>query len=120
MNFLVVETNPKQSVIITENTLIKLNPQATEISEEKVIDVTYEDVGGLKEEIKKVREMIEIPLRYPEIFTKLGIEPPAGVLLHRPPGSGKTLLAKAVANESDANFILINGPEIMNKFYGES
>jgi transitional endoplasmic reticulum ATPase len=120
LNFLVVDTNPKQAVIITENTTIKLNPQATEIAEEKVVDVTYEDLGGLNEEIKKVREMIEIPLRYPEIFTKLGIEPPAGVLLHGPPGSGKTLLAKAVANESDANFILINGPEIMNKYYGES
>ena len=120
LNFLVVDTNPKQPVIITENTEIKLNPQATDITEDKIIEIAYEDIGGLSEEIRKVREMIEIPLKHPEIFTKLGIEPPAGVLLHGPPGSGKTLLARAVASESDANFLLINGPEIMNKFYGES
>jgi len=120
LNFLVIDTNPKQPVIITENTEIKLNPTATDIVEEKVIDVSYEDIGGLTDEIKKVREMIEIPLKYPEVFSRLGIEPPAGVLLHGPPGSGKTLLARAVASESDANFLLINGPEIMNKFYGES
>ncbi|MFL6315257.1 MAG: CDC48 family AAA ATPase [Nitrososphaeraceae archaeon] len=82
--------------------------------------VAYEDIGGLKEEIQKVREMIELPLRHPEIFEKLGIEAPKGVLLYGPPGTGKTLLAKAVANESDAHFINISGPEIMSKFYGES
>ena len=82
--------------------------------------VTYEDIGGLKEEIQKVREMIELPLRHPEIFEKLGIEAPKGVLLYGPPGTGKTLLAKAVANESNAHFISISGPEIMSKFYGES
>ncbi len=82
--------------------------------------VTYEDIGGLKEEIQKVREMIELPLRHPEIFEKLGIEAPKGVLLHGPPGTGKTLLAKAVANETSAHFITISGPEIMSKFYGES
>ncbi len=120
LRLIVAETNPKQPVIITENTEVKLNPKAVQISEEKIIDVSYEDVGGLDEEVKKVREMVEIPLKYPELFNKLGINPPAGVLLHGPPGSGKTLLAKAVANESDANFILLNGPEIMNKFYGES
>lgn len=120
LKFIVVETNPKQAVIITENTAIHLNPKAVEIPEEKVIDVTYEDIGGLEDEIKKVRELVEIPLRYPELFQKLGIDPPAGILLYGPPGSGKTLLAKAVANESEANFILLNGPEIMNKFYGES
>ena len=82
--------------------------------------VAYEDIGGLKEEIQKVREMIELPLRHPEIFEKLGIEAPKGVLLHGPPGTGKTLLAKAVANETNAHFISISGPEIMSKFYGES
>ena len=83
-------------------------------------NVAYEDIGGLKEEIQKVREMIELPLRHPEIFEKLGIEAPKGVLLHGPPGTGKTLLAKAVANETNAHFISISGPEIMSKFYGES
>ncbi|MFH1332208.1 MAG: CDC48 family AAA ATPase [archaeon] len=120
LKFIVVETNPKQAVIITENTSIQLSPKAVEIPEEKVIDVTYEDIGGLGEELKKVRELVETPLRHPELFQKLGIEPPAGILLYGPPGSGKTLLAKAVANESEANFILLNGPEVMNKFYGES
>ena len=120
LRLIVVETNPKQPVIITENTKVTFNPEAVEVEDEKIIDVSYEDIGGLDEEIKKVREMIEIPLKYPELFSKLGVEPPAGVLLHGPPGSGKTLLAKAVASESDANFILLNGPEIMNKFYGES
>src|SRR3990170_696346 len=82
--------------------------------------VTYEDVGGLHEEIRRTREMVELPLRHPELFQRLGIEPPKGVLLHGPPGCGKTLLARAVANESEANFYSINGPEIMSKFYGES
>ena len=82
--------------------------------------MAYEDIGGLKEEIQKVREMIELPLRHPEIFEKLGIEAPKGVLLYGPPGTGKTLLAKAVANERNAHFISISGPEIMSKFYGES
>ena len=81
---------------------------------------TYEDIGGLHEEIQRVREMVELPLRHPELFQRLGIEPPKGVLLHGPPGCGKTLLARAVANESEANFYSINGPEIMSKFYGES
>ena len=82
--------------------------------------VVYEDIGGLKDEIQKVREMIELPLRHPEIFEKLGIEAPKGILLHGPPGTGKTLLAKAVANETNAHFLTISGPEIMSKFYGES
>ncbi|MFW6111101.1 MAG: AAA family ATPase, partial [Thermoproteota archaeon] len=81
---------------------------------------TYEDIGGLHEEIQRVREMVELPLRHPELFQRLGIEPPKGVLLHGPPGCGKTLLARAVANESEANFFSLNGPEIMSKFYGES
>ena len=85
-----------------------------------LIDVSYEDIGGLKDEVKKVREMIEIPLKKPELFEKLGISPPKGVLMQGPPGTGKTLLAKAVANESDAHFIAINGPEIMSKYVGGS
>ncbi len=119
LKFIVVDTIPKQPLIVTEITEIKVNPKAVEIVEESIPEVTYEDIGGLKEEIKKIREMVELPIRHPEIFKRLGIEPPAGVLLHGPPGCGKTLLAKAVANESDAHFILVNGPEIMNKYYGE-
>jgi len=120
LKFIVVDTNPKDAVIITEATEITLNPEAVEVKEEVISDVNYEDIGGLEEEIKKIREMVELPLKHPEIFEKLGIEPPKGVLLHGPPGTGKTLLAKAVANESDAHFSVINGPEIMSKFYGES
>jgi len=121
IRFLVINSNPSGSpVIITENTEVVLNPKAIEVSDEKIPEITYEDIGGLSEEIKKIREMVEIPMKHPEIFQKLGIEPPKGVLLHGPPGTGKTLLAKAVATESDANFILLNGPEIMSKFYGES
>lgn len=86
----------------------------------KIPHVTYEDIGGLRDEIKKVREMIELPLRHPELFDRLGVEAPKGVLLHGPPGTGKTLLAKAVANETQANFISLTGPEIMSKFYGQS
>ena len=121
IKFLVVETNPKQAVLITENTEIELNPEAVELKEEEQLpEVTYEDIGGLEDEIKKIREMVELPLKHPEIFERLGIEPPKGVLLHGPPGTGKTLLAKAVANETNAHFILINGPEIMSKYYGQS
>ena len=120
LKFVVVSTNPKQAVLITEQTDVEFNPEATEVSEERVLEVTYEDIGGLHDEITKVREMVELPLKHPEIFEALGIEPPKGVLLHGPPGTGKTLLAKAVANETDANFILINGPEIMSKYYGQS
>jgi transitional endoplasmic reticulum ATPase len=120
LKFLIVSTNPSQPVIITENTEVSLSPKAVELSDEKIPEITYEDIGGLTDEIKKIRELVEIPLKHPEIFERLGIEPPKGILLHGPPGTGKTLLAKAVANESDANFILLNGPEIMSKFYGES
>jgi transitional endoplasmic reticulum ATPase len=120
IRFAIVSTNPNQPVIITENTQITLSPKAVDISEESIPQITYEDIGGLKEEVKKVREMVELPLKRPEIFARLGIEPPKGVLLYGPPGTGKTLLAKAVANESEAHFILLNGPEIMSKFYGES
>ncbi len=120
IKFLVVNANPNQPVVITENTEVTLNPKAVDISDEKIPQINYEDIGGLSEEIKKIREMVEIPLKHPEIFERLGVEPPKGVLLHGPPGTGKTLLAKAVATETDANFILLNGPEIISKFYGES
>jgi transitional endoplasmic reticulum ATPase len=120
IRFAIVSTNPNQPCVITENTDITLSPKAVDISEESIPAITYEDIGGLSEEVKKVREMVELPLKRPEIFSRLGIEPPKGVLLYGPPGTGKTLLAKAVANESEAHFILLNGPEIMSKFYGES
>ncbi|MEK6844403.1 MAG: CDC48 family AAA ATPase [Nanoarchaeota archaeon] len=120
MKFMVISTAPSQPCIINEYTEITLNPKAVDVAEEIVSDVAYEDVGGLEEEVRKVREMVELPLKHPEIFDKLGIEPPKGVILHGPPGTGKTLLAKAVANETDAHFILLNGPESMSKFYGES
>ncbi len=120
IKFLVVSATPNQPVRITENTEVSLSPKAVELTDEKIPEITYEDIGGLTDEIKKIRELVEIPLKHPEIFERLGIEPPKGILLHGPPGTGKTLLAKAVANESDANFILLNGPEIMSKFYGES
>ncbi|MBI4144921.1 CDC48 family AAA ATPase [Candidatus Woesearchaeota archaeon] len=120
LRFMVVECNPKQPVIITEATEIQLNPEAVELKEEAVPEVAYEDIGGLQDEIHKIREMIELPLKHPEIFERLGVEPPKGVLLHGPPGTGKTLLAKAVANETNSHFVLINGPEIMSKYYGQS
>ncbi len=121
LKFIVASTTPKDSpVILTETTEINVSSKSMEVSEERVPEVTYEDIGGLEDEIKKVREMVELPLKHPEIFERLGIEAPKGVLLHGPPGTGKTLLAKAVANESDANFLLVNGPEVTSKFYGDS
>jgi len=117
--FTVTKTRPHGIVRITHTTALQiLNEPAPETK--GVPRTTYEDIGGLHEEIQRVREMVELPLRHPEIFQRLGIEPPKGVLLHGPPGCGKTLLARAVANESEANFFSINGPEIMSKFYGES
>ncbi|MEL7671677.1 CDC48 family AAA ATPase [Methanobacterium sp.] len=120
IKFSVVSTNPAGIVRINDVTEIEVRPEAVEIVEKKVPDVTYDDVGGLKQEIGKVREMIELPLRHPEIFDRLGIDPPRGVLLHGAPGTGKTLLAKAVANESGSNFVAINGPEVMSKYVGEA
>ncbi|WP_456421470.1 CDC48 family AAA ATPase [Thermococcus sp.] len=120
LKFVVVNTVPKGIVQITYNTEVEVLPQAVEIREESIPEVTYEDIGGLSDAIQKIREMVELPLKHPELFERLGIEPPKGVLLYGPPGTGKTLLAKAVANEANAHFIAINGPEIMSKFYGES
>ncbi len=120
LKFVVVSSTPNQPCIITEETELIVSPKAVEMIDESVPDVTYEDIGGLTDEVKKIREMVELPLKHPEIFDRLGVEPPKGVILHGPPGTGKTLLAKAVANESEAHFILLNGPEIMSKFYGES
>ena len=117
--FTVSKTRPHGIIkVTTETKLIILNEPAPE--GKGLPRTTYEDIGGLHEEIQRVREMVELPLRHPELFQRLGIEPPKGVLLHGPPGCGKTLLARAVANESEANFYSINGPEIMSKFYGES
>jgi len=114
----VIDTKPRGTVIIGENTIVDVLDRP--VSQARVPKVTYEDIGGLSHVIARVRELVELPLRHPELFKRLGIEPPKGILLYGPPGTGKTLLAKAVANESDAYFIAINGPEIMSKFYGES
>lgn len=103
------ETSPNESMSIGAHK-----------SDLNIPEVTYDDIGGLKNEINEIREVIELPLRYPEIFKRLGIDPPRGVLLHGPSGCGKTLLARAVANESEASFFVINGPEVMSKYYGES
>jgi len=119
LTFQVIGVNPAaDAVLVTQKTAFHIAEKGETLR--GVPQVTYEDIGGLTDEIKKVREMIELPLRHPEIFEKLGIEAPKGVLLYGPPGTGKTLLAKAVANESNAHFISISGPEIMSKFYGES
>ena len=116
-DFLVEDTDPQGAVLITPSTLIKIKGEA---KEKKGVGVTYEDIGGLKKEIGKIREMIELPLKYPEVFERLGVNAPKGVLLHGPPGCGKSLIAKAVASETDSYFTHISGPEIMGKFYGES
>jgi transitional endoplasmic reticulum ATPase len=117
--FMVVNTRPGGIVKIAPTTEIMIMSEP--VPELEIPSrTTYEDIGGLEEEIRRIREMVELPLRHPEIFQRLGIDPPKGVLLHGPPGCGKTLLARAVASESEANFYAINGPEIMSKFYGES
>jgi transitional endoplasmic reticulum ATPase len=121
LTFQVIGVTPQTSdaVLITQKTTFHIAERGSALRG-GTAQVAYEDIGGLKEEIQKVREMIELPLRHPEIFEKLGIEAPKGILLHGPPGTGKTLLAKAVASESNSHFISISGPEIMSKFYGES
>lgn len=116
----VVAASPKGVVHIDENTEVELRSEYEEPREARRADVTYDDIGGMASTIDQLREMVELPLRYPELFERLGVEPPKGVLLHGPPGTGKTRLARAVANESDAQFFLINGPEIMGSAYGES
>ena len=115
----VIQASPKGIVHIDENTEIELRPEYEEAQARRA-DVTYDDIGGMAATIDQLREMVELPLRYPELFQRLGVDPPKGVLLHGPPGTGKTRLARAVANESDATFHLINGPEIMGSAYGES
>lgn len=119
LTFAVLATKPSGPVVVTRNTQIILREKPLEETTTKD-HITYEDIGGLKRELGMVREMIELPLRHPEIFLKLGIDPPKGVLLYGQPGTGKTMIARAVASETDANFISISGPEIVSKYYGES
>ncbi|MEM4644715.1 MAG: CDC48 family AAA ATPase [Archaeoglobaceae archaeon] len=120
LTFVITATRPAGVVLVNRKTELELKERPAEEVKRAVPNVTYEDIGGLKRELRLVREMIELPLKHPELFQRLGIEPPKGVLLYGPPGTGKTLIAKAVANEVDAHFISISGPEIMSKYYGES
>ena len=120
LHYVVTKTQPKGPVKITESTRLIVSEKQVKAEAMRIPEVTYEDIGGLKEEIAMIREMVELPMKHPEVFERIGITPPKGVLLTGPPGCGKTLLAKAVANESEANFYAINGPEIMSKWYGES
>ena len=115
-----VETEPDGVCLITEDTDVELREEPISGFEKAGGGITYEDIGGLQKEIQRVREMVELPMKHPQVFSKLGIDPPQGVLLHGPPGTGKTLLAKAVANETSASFFSIAGPEIISKYYGES
>ncbi len=119
-SFIVVQVTPHGVARVGRDTEVVVKNEPVSESMVKISDVHYEDIGGLKQEIEKIREMVELPIRYPELFERLGIEPPKGVLLYGSPGTGKTLLAKAVANESDAHFIYISGPELVSKFVGES
>ena len=116
----VVSVSPRGIVRVAEDTEIELLPEYVEVEEARRAEVSYDDIGGLGDTVTQVREMIELPLKHPELFQRLGIDPPKGVLLHGPPGAGKTLLARAVAAEADVHFFHINGPEIMGRFYGES
>ncbi|MFW9980266.1 MAG: CDC48 family AAA ATPase [Candidatus Thorarchaeota archaeon] len=120
LQFTVTAASPGKHVRVTPNTQVELRTEPAKPEDISVPQVSYEDIGGLGKELQRIREMIELPMKSPELFKRLGISPPKGVLLHGPPGTGKTLIAKAVANESGANFKVINGPEIMSKFYGES
>ena len=119
VQFVITNTKPSKPVIVTENTLFKLG-SLTKAVDSSVPRITYDELGGLKNEVQKIREMVELPMRHPELFDKIGVEAPKGVLLYGPPGTGKTLIAKAVAGETNAHFISLSGPEIMGKHYGES
>ena len=119
VQFVITSTKPSKPVIVTEDTLFKLGPM-TKAIDSTIPRITYDELGGLKTEVQKIREMVELPMRHPELFEKIGVEAPKGVLLYGPPGTGKTLLAKAVAGETNAHFISLSGPEIMGKYYGES
>ncbi|MHC1594620.1 MAG: CDC48 family AAA ATPase [Methanotrichaceae archaeon] len=118
LGFVVINTTPKGPVLVTPDTNIKILKEP--LHELSVREISYEDIGGLAREIRMIREMIELPLRYPQVFNRLGITPPRGLLLHGPPGTGKTLIARAVAGETDTRFMSISGPEIISKFYGDS
>ena len=120
LHYVITKTNPKKYVRVSSNTKLNILDKIAKPGEHKVPSITYDDIGGLKEEVGAIREMIEIPMKHPEVFERIGISAPKGVLLYGPPGTGKTLLAKALANELDAHFTVINGPEIMSKYYGES
>lgn len=119
VQFFVTSTKPSKPVLVIENTVFKLGAM-TKAVDSSVPRITYDELGGLKKEVQKIREMVELPMRHPELFDKIGVEAPKGVLLYGPPGTGKTLLAKAVAGETNAHFISLSGPEIMGKHYGES
>ena len=119
VQFIITNTKPSKPVIVTEETIFKLGSM-TKAIDASVPRITYDELGGLKNEVQKIREMVELPMRHPELFEKIGVEAPKGVLLYGPPGTGKTLLAKAVAGETNAHFISLSGPEIMGKYYGES
>ncbi len=119
VQFVVTNTKPTKPVIVTENSIFKLG-SLTKTVDSSVPRITYDELGGLKNEVQKIREMVELPMRHPELFDKIGVEAPKGVLLYGPPGTGKTLIAKAVAGETNAHFISLSGPEIMGKHYGES
>ena len=119
IQFITTSTKPSKPVIVTENTIFKLGSM-TKAIDASIPRITYDELGGLKKEVQKIREMVELPMRHPELFDKIGVEAPKGVLLYGPPGTGKTLLAKAVAGETNANFVSLSGPEIMGKYYGES
>ena len=119
VQFVVTNTKPSKPVIVTEKTIFKLG-SLTKAVDSSIPRITYDELGGLKTEVQKIREMVELPMRHPELFDKIGVEAPKGVLLYGPPGTGKTLIAKAVAGETNAHFISISGPEIMGKHYGES
>jgi transitional endoplasmic reticulum ATPase len=119
IQFIITSTKPAKPVLVTEKTIFKIGSM-TKAVDTSIPRITYDELGGLKNEVQKIREMVELPMRHPELFEKIGVEAPKGVLLYGPPGTGKTLLAKAVAGETNANFTSLSGPEIMGKYYGES